>query len=335
MLIDRARIHVIAGQGGNGCVSFRREKYVPKGGPDGGDGGHGGSVSLEVDAHVRTLLDCREAPRYRAASGRAGSGNNRTGKDGEDLVIKVPPGTVVKDAESGDTVVDLVGVGTVWVAAQGGRGGRGNARFATSTHQAPRRADAGQSGQERWLELELKLIADLGLVGLPNAGKSTLLSRVTRARPRIADYPFTTLEPHLGIVVRDPERQFVVADLPGLIEGAHAGKGLGLEFLRHVERTRALAFLLDVTRPSPLEDLRLLENELSRYSDALAEKPRLVALTKADLLPPDQRAGAPGRAGLPEAILISAQSGEAMETWLERVWQLLAPVLAPEDAARE
>jgi GTPase len=335
VLIDRARIHVIAGQGGNGCVSFRREKYVPKGGPDGGDGGHGGSVSLEVDAHVRTLLDCREAPRYRADSGRAGSGNNRTGKDGEDLVIKVPPGTVVKDAESGDTVADLVGVGTVWVAAQGGRGGRGNARFATSTHQAPRRADAGESGQERWLELELKLIADLGLVGLPNAGKSTLLSRVTRARPRIADYPFTTLEPHLGIVVRDPERQFVVADLPGLIEGAHAGKGLGLEFLRHVERTRALAFLLDVTRPSPLEDLRLLENELSRYSDALVEKPRLVALTKADLLPPDQRAGAAGRAGLPEAILISAQSGEGMETWLERVWQLLAPVLAPEDAARE
>ena len=335
MLIDRARIHVVAGRGGDGCVSFRREKYVPKGGPDGGDGGQGGSVSLQVDPHVRTLLDCREAPRYRADSGRAGSGNNRTGKDGEDLVIKVPPGTVVKDAESGATLADLVDIGTLWVAASGGRGGRGNARFATSTHQAPRRADDGELGQERWLELELKLIADLGLVGLPNAGKSTLLSRVTRARPRIADYPFTTLEPHLGIVVRDPERQFVVADLPGLIEGAHAGKGLGLEFLRHVERTRALAFLLDVTRPSPRDDLRLLENELSRYSAALSEKPRLVALTKADLLPPDEHSGAAERAGLPEAILISAQSGEGMEAWLERAWQLLAPALAPEDATRE
>jgi len=334
-LIDRARIHVVAGRGGDGCVSFRREKYVPKGGPDGGDGGQGGSVSLQVDPHVRTLLDCREAPRYRADSGRAGSGNNRTGKDGEDLVIKVPPGTVVKDAESGATLADLVDIGTLWVAASGGRGGRGNARFATSTHQAPRRADDGELGQERWLELELKLIADLGLVGLPNAGKSTLLSRVTRARPRIADYPFTTLEPHLGIVVRDPERQFVVADLPGLIEGAHAGKGLGLEFLRHVERTRALAFLLDVTRPSPRDDLRLLENELSRYSAALSEKPRLVALTKADLLPPDEHSGAAERAGLPEAILISAQSGEGMEAWLERAWQLLAPALAPEDATRE
>jgi GTP-binding protein len=330
MLIDLARIHTIAGKGGDGCVSFRREKYVPKGGPDGGDGGDGGSVLLEVDAHIRTLLDCREQPRYRAHSGHPGSGNNRTGKDGEDLVIKVPPGTVVKDAESGGALADLVSPGERWEAARGGRGGRGNARFATATHQAPRRADPGEPGEERWLELELKLIADVGLVGLPNAGKSTLLSRISRARPRIADYPFTTLEPNLGIVARDAERQFVVADLPGLIDGAHQGKGLGHEFLRHVERTRVLVFLLDVSRPSPAEDLRLLENELACHSATLAQKPRMVTLSKADLLPPAAHAEAATRAGLPGALLISAHSGEAMEAWLEQVWQLLAPALAPE-----
>ena len=330
MLIDLARIHVIAGAGGNGCLSFRREKYVPKGGPDGGDGGRGGSVTLEVDAQVRTLLDCRQAPRYRARSGRAGSGNHRTGKDGEDVVIKVPPGTVVKDAESGEPLADLVDPGVRWVAARGGRGGRGNARFATATHQAPRRADPGEPGEERWLELELKLIADVGLVGLPNAGKSTLLARITRARPRIADYPFTTLEPNLGIVVRDAERQFVVADLPGLIEGAHAGKGLGLEFLRHIERTRVLVFLLDVTRPSPLEDLRLLERELARHSQDLAAKPRMVTLTKADLIAPGEQAGAATRAGLPGALLISAHSGLGLDVLLESAWRMLAPGRAPE-----
>ncbi len=332
MLIDLAKIHVIAGKGGDGCVSFRREKYVPKGGPDGGDGGHGGSVSLVVDGHVRTLLDCREAPRYRADSGRPGSGNNRTGKDGEDVLIKIPPGTVVKDAESGTVLADLVDMGSTWVAAGGGKGGRGNARFATSTHQAPRRADPGDPGEERWLELELKLIADVGLVGLPNAGKSTLLSRISRARPRIAEYPFTTLEPNLGIVVRDIERQFVVADLPGLIEGAHAGKGLGLEFLRHVERTRVLVFLLDVTRPDPAEDLAMLENELARYSAALGEKPRLVTLTKADALPADEHAGAASRAGLPEVLLISAHSGVGMDAWMEATWKLLESARTPEGA---
>jgi len=330
MLIDQAKIHVIAGKGGDGCVSCRREQYVPKGGPDGGDGGRGGSVVLVVDAHARTLLDCREAPRYRAESGRAGSGNNRTGKDGEDIVIRVPPGTVVKESAGGAPLVDLVDVGTTWVAARGGRGGRGNARFATPTRQAPRHAEPGAPGEDRWLELELKLIADVGLVGLPNAGKSTLLSRISRARPRIADYPFTTLEPNLGIVARDPERQFVVADMPGLIEGAHAGRGLGLEFLRHVERTRVLVFLLDVTRPAPAEDLAILERELAQHSAALAERPRLVTLTKADLLPPEDRADAAARVGLPDALLVSAHSGAGLDTWLEATWILLSRATAAE-----
>ncbi len=330
MLVDHARIHAIAGKGGAGCISFRREKYVPKGGPDGGDGGHGGSVVLEVDPHVRTLLDCREAPRYRADAGRAGSGNNRTGRDGDDLVIRVPAGTVVKDADSGEVLADLVRRGERWVAARGGRGGRGNTRFATPTHQAPRRADPGEQGGERMLELELKLIADVGLVGLPNAGKSTLLSRVSRARPKIADYPFTTLEPNLGIAALDLERSFVVADLPGLIEGASAGRGLGHQFLRHVERTRVLAFLLDVGAPEPLATLEMLEREIHQYSAALAEKPRLVVLTKSDLLSPEERAQAPARLGLPGAHLISAHSGDGLRELLECFWKEIAAAAAKE-----
>ena len=324
MLIDLARIHCVAGKGGAGCISFRREKYVPKGGPDGGDGGKGGDVWLEVDAHVRTLLDCREQPVYRAVHGRPGSGNNSSGKTGDDCIIRVPRGTVVKEAETGEVIADLLAPGDRFLAAKGGRGGRGNARFATPTHQAPRRADPGEGGGERHLELELKLIADIGLVGLPNAGKSTLLSRVTRARPKIADYPFTTLEPNLGIVALDVDRTFVIADLPGLIEGAHAGKGLGLQFLRHVERTRVLAFLVDATDEHPDATLALLEREITGYSDALAEKPRCVVLTKADILPPEDHAGAPARAGLPQARLISAHTGEGVRDLLEELWTLLA-----------
>jgi GTPase len=323
MLVDTARIHVIAGNGGPGCISFRREKFVPKGGPNGGDGGHGGSVVMNVDPHVRTLLDCREQPRYRADSGRPGSGNNRTGRDGEDLVILVPPGTVVKDAETGEIVADLVAAGETYAAAKGGIGGRGNARFATSTNQAPRRADAGRPGEERWLELELKLIADLGLVGLPNAGKSTLLSRVTRARPRIASYPFTTLEPNLGIATLDDERHIVVADLPGLIEGAHEGKGLGLQFLRHIERTRVLVFLIDVTSEDPAHDLEVLEREVSMHSAALMEKPRRIVLTKADLLTAEEQRGAPARAGLPDARLVSSHSGLGLHALLEDLWPVV------------
>ena len=332
MLVDTARIHVIAGNGGPGCISFRREKFVPKGGPNGGDGGRGGSVLLVVNPHVRTLLDCREQPRYRADSGRPGSGNNRTGRDGGDLVIELPPGTLVKDADTGETLADLVAGSDTFTAARGGRGGRGNARFATSTNQAPRRADSGRPGEERWLELELKLIADIGLVGLPNAGKSTLLSRVTRARPRIASYPFTTLEPNLGIAVLDDERHMVVADLPGLIEGAHQGRGLGLQFLRHLERTRALTFLIDVTSEHPAHDLEVLERELSMHSAELMEKPRRVVLTKADLLSPEARAEAPARAGLPEARLISAHTGEGLRAVLEDLWPLIAPAAGEDEA---
>ncbi|HTM56832.1 MAG TPA: GTPase ObgE [Candidatus Udaeobacter sp.] len=325
MLVDHARIHVVAGHGGSGSVSFRREKYVPKGGPDGGDGGRGGSVILCVDPHVRTLLDCREQPRYRADSGRSGAGANRSGKDGEDLVIRVPRGTVIKDAESGAVLADLVRSGDTFVAATGGRGGRGNARFATATHQAPRRAEPGGEGQERRLDLELKLIADVGLVGLPNAGKSTLLSRISRARPKIADYPFTTLEPNLGIVSLDEERQFVVADVPGIIEGAHEGRGLGIQFLRHLERTRALALLIDVTSEDARADRDLLLREMREYSDAFAAKPRIEALTKSDLLPPEARPQAAREAGLPEARLISAHSGDGVRALLEELWALIAP----------
>ena len=323
MLVDLAHIHAIAGRGGNGCVSFRREKYVPKGGPDGGDGGRGGSVVLQVDEHARTLLDCREQPRYRAENGRPGSGNNRSGKDGEDLIVRVPRGTVVKDGESGDVLADLLGPSEVYCAARGGRGGRGNARFATSTHQAPRHATPGEPGEEKRLELELKLIADVGLVGQPNAGKSTLLSRISRARPRIAAYPFTTLEPHLGIVSLDEQRQFVAADLPGLIEGAHQGKGLGPQFLRHVERTRVLVMLVDAGAEDSGADLATLERELELYSPALAAKPRIVALSKSDLLPAADRPESRAQAGVPRAMWISSHSGEGVRELLEEVWRQL------------
>jgi GTP-binding protein len=323
---------VIAGRGGAGCISFRREKYVPRGGPDGGDGGHGGSVYLDVNGRVRTLLDCREQPRYLAEKGRAGSGNRRSGKDGADLVVPVPAGTVVRDSTSGEVIADLVRAGERFLVARGGRGGRGNQHFATPTHQAPRRADPGEDGQERWIELELKLIADVGFVGPPNAGKSTLLARVSRARPRIADYPFSTLEPHLGIVVLDPERQFVAADLPGLIEGAHRGRGLGHQFLRHVERTRALAVLVDASGDSPRAELEAVERELEHYSPALLAKPRITVLTKADLLAPERHAGAAAAAGLPQARLISAHSGEGVAGLLEDLWKLIASTSADEPA---
>ena len=330
MFIDQAKIEVASGRGGAGCVSFRREKYVPKGGPDGGDGGRGGDVWIKVDPHVRTLLDCRETRRYRAQPGGAGSGNNRTGKNGADVIVWLPSGTVVRDANTGEVLGDLMAGGEGLRVARGGRGGRGNSQFATSTNQAPRRADPGGEGEERTLELELKLIADVGLVGLPNAGKSTLLARVSRARPKIADYPFTTLEPGLGIVKLDDERQFVAADIPGLIEGAHAGKGLGFQFLRHIERTRVLALLTDASSPDPDAEVALVERELREYSPALAAKPRVRVFTKLDVLSPEDRVALVERARAAGETAISAHSGEGVAELLEQLWRRLAP--APDEA---
>ena len=273
-----------AGDGGNGCVAFRREKYVPRGGPSGGDGGDGGDVVLESTEHLNTLLPFRYNREFRGERGRHGEGSNRHGREGEDTLIRVPVGTILFEEESGERLFDFTASGQRWVAARGGRGGRGNARFASSTNRAPRRADPGEAGEERRLRLELKLLADVGLVGFPNAGKSTLISRLSAAHPKIADYPFTTLEPCLGVVAVGEEESFVLADIPGLIEGAHQGHGLGTRFLRHIERTRLLVHLVDVsaTGRDPAEDFRVVRNELGQFSAALLEKPVVVVANKLD-----------------------------------------------------
>jgi GTPase len=289
MFVDQVKMYIQSGGGGNGCKSFRREKFVPNGGPDGGDGGRGGDVVCLVEPHLATLLDHRYQQHANAGRGEHGKGKNRTGSNGEDFTLKVPPGTVIKDAESGTILADLTDPGERVVIASGGRGGRGNARFATPTNRAPERADPGQPGVEMEVELELKLIADVGLVGHPNAGKSTLLSRISAAHPKIADYPFTTLQPNLGIVPYQDFGSFVVADIPGLIEGAHEGKGLGFQFLRHVERTRVLLFMVDVSSPDPEGDLEILRGELEHFSPALLNKPALLAATKIDAVPPEDR----------------------------------------------
>lgn len=284
MFIDEVRIWVKAGDGGNGCMAFRREKYVPRGGPSGGDGGHGGDVILEASVHYNTLLHFRYNPEHRAGRGRHGEGSNRTGHDGKPVTLPVPVGTVVYDGDSGELLHDFILADEQFVVAHGGRGGRGNARFATSTHQAPTEHEPGKPGEERRLRLELKLLADVGLVGFPNAGKSTLISCISAARPKIADYPFTTLEPHLGVVSFE-DRSFVVADIPGLIEGAHAGHGLGIQFLRHIERTRLLAHLVDVSEFSgrdPVHDFEVVLEELADFSEALVKKPMIVVATKMD-----------------------------------------------------
>ncbi|MGO9641545.1 MAG: GTPase ObgE [Candidatus Acidiferrales bacterium] len=290
MFVDEAKIHVKAGNGGNGCVAFRREKFVPRGGPSGGDGGSGGSILLEATLHDNTLLRYRFNREFRADRGRHGEGSNRTGHSGDDMVLAVPIGTLVFDEDSGESLADFTAAGQRVMVARGGRGGRGNQHFAKPWHQAPRESEEGQSGEERRLRLELKLLADVGLVGFPNAGKSTLISRISAARPKIADYPFTTLEPHLGVVSEgDPAhgngRTFVVADLPGLIEGAHAGAGLGTRFLRHIERTRLLVHLIDTSDASerdPVRDYEIIRGELAAFSAELAAKPEIVVATKLD-----------------------------------------------------
>ncbi len=286
MFIDRAKIHVKGGDGGNGVTAFRREKFVPRGGPSGGDGGNGGSVYIESTEGLNTLLHFRYNPEHVAGRGKHGEGAKRHGANGEDIVIHVPVGTVIIDEMTGEVVHDFVRPGDRTAIAVGGRGGRGNAQFATSTNRAPRRHEEGRPGQERWLQLELKLIADAGLVGLPNAGKSTLISRISAARPKIAGYPFTTLEPHLGVVDLGDFKTIVVADIPGLIEGAHAGAGLGDRFLRHVERTKLLVHLVDVSgqMSDPVADYGTVAREIEAYSYKVALKPKVVVATKIDAL---------------------------------------------------
>jgi GTP-binding protein len=297
MFIDEARIRVKAGNGGNGCMAFRREKFVPRGGPSGGDGGRGGDVIMESSERHNTLVHFRFNPEYKAERGRHGEGSNKTGREGESIVLKVPVGTIVYDETTGELVHDFSHPDERIVIARAGRGGRGNARFATSTHQAPREHEEGVPGEERALRLELKLLADVGLVGYPNAGKSTLISRISAARPKIADYPFTTLEPNLGVVVAgEPpdEISFVVADIPGLIEGASAGAGLGTQFLRHIERTRFLAHLVDVSdasgRPDPVKDYEVITRELANFGAGLDSKPTIVVASKMDVVNTDKLA---------------------------------------------
>ncbi len=286
MFVDEIDIFVKGGDGGAGCVSFRREKFVPRGGPDGGDGGDGGSVWLEADPALTTLLDYHYKRHYYAERGQHGEGSNRHGASGSDLTLRVPLGTIVTDRDTSEHLGDLTAPGERLLAIRGSRGGRGNARFATSTNRAPRRADLGRPGPGRWLHLELKLLADVGVIGFPNAGKSTLVSRLSAAKPKIADYPFTTLAPTLGIVRVDDERTFVIADLPGLIPGAAEGKGLGHQFLRHTERTRLLLHMLDLdpqTGRDPIDDLRVINRELAAYSPELAARPQIVVANKTDL----------------------------------------------------
>lgn len=285
--VDEVRIRLEAGKGGNGCMSFRREKYVPRGGPDGGDGGRGADIYFEASERKHTLLDFRYRHYFRAPSGKHGQGQNRHGRSGEDLIIEVPVGTVVKDRDTGGILADLTQAGEKWLAAAGGRGGKGNARFVTSTRRVPRFAEDGGEGDQKELVLELKLLADVGLVGFPNAGKSTLITAISAARPKIADYPFTTLAPNLGVVQYEDSTPFVVADIPGLIEGAHEGAGLGTRFLRHIERTRILLHLVDVSQIDPEDPLRpykQIEHELNSYSEEIRQKQTVIALNKIDLI---------------------------------------------------
>ena len=328
MLIDRAIVRVVGGTGGSGASSFARFKYKPKGGPDGGDGGRGGSVYVKADPNLATLLDYRYRTLWKADRGEHGKGATKTGASSPDIYLPIPPGTVVRDATTGDLIGEVLEAGDTLQVARGGRGGRGNARFATSTHQAPREWEPGEEGEDRQIELVLKLIADVGLVGEPNAGKSTLLSVVSAAHPKIADYPFTTLEPNLGVVGLSGHRSYVVADIPGIIEGAHQGKGLGLRFLQHVERTRVLAFLIPLDSEDPQATYDRLRSEVRQYSSALADKEHVVVLTKRDLLPADH---ALPEVRAPEALgvrAVSSAAGSGLDELKEYLWKLVGEAKA-------
>ena len=319
MFLDEARIYVKAGDGGNGCLAFRREKYVPRGGPSGGDGGRGGDVTLVSSEHLNTLLHLSYNPEHKAQRGRHGEGSNRSGAEGRSIEVQVPVGTVVYDEATGEKLHDFTQNGERFLVARGGRGGRGNQHFATSTHQAPTEHEPGKPGEEYRLRLELKLLADVGLVGFPNAGKSTLISRISAARPKIADYPFTTLEPNLGVVKLADSRSFVVADIPGLIAGAHLGAGLGIQFLRHVERTRLLVHLVDVSETTgrdPVQDFHVILQELASFSEELAAKPMFLVASKIDAAQDPARVAAledvARERGLP-FFRISSVTGEGLE----------------------
>jgi len=332
MFIDSARISVKSGDGGNGCISFRREKYVPKGGPNGGDGGKGGNVIFKADNSLSTLIDFRYKRNYKAQNGKHGMGGDKTGKNGDDIIIRVPCGSIFKDANTGYILADLISNGEEYIAAKGGKGGKGNSHFATATNQTPRYAEDGQKGEELEIEIELKLLADIGLVGLPNAGKSTLISKISAAKPKIADYPFTTLIPNLGIVRYKDFQSFVVADIPGLIEVAHLGKGLGLKFLKHIERTKALLFLVDSTlipfKENKSEDFDILYNELKGYDEKLLDKPKMICFTKIDAITDKQKKELSkvkfgGKKEKITVLKISAISGENLKKLLDELWMLI------------
>lgn len=340
MFIDRVKIRVKAGQGGNGCVGFRREKNVPRGGPDGGDGGRGGNVIAQAHEHLNTLVRQYYAQHYDADKGKHGSGNNRHGKHGDDAIIQLPPGTIIRDLDSHELLADLTTPGQTVVLANGGLGGRGNARFKSSTNQTPRVAEKGEPGESKALELELRLIADVGLVGYPNAGKSSLLARVSAAKPKIADYPFTTLSPNLGVVRVAEEKSFVMADIPGLIEGAHSGVGLGDEFLRHISRTRVLIHIVDaasVDGRDPVEDYEKINEELALYDPKLVGLPQIVVANKIDL--PQAESGVQKLQehleNTREVIPISAATGEGITPLLYSAFELLEEAISSEDAQKD
>lgn len=322
MFVDYAKIKIIAGKGGNGCVSFRREKYIPKGGPDGGNGGRGGSIIFKVDPQLHTLQDVKYHKQYHAENGRDGSGARKTGRDGKDIIILVPPGTIFKFKGEKQTIADLVETGEEFISANGGQGGRGNSEFATSTHQTPTKAEPGRRGEEFTYEIELKVLADVGLVGLPNAGKSTLLSKLSSAHPKIADYPFTTLQPHLGIVKYSNYQSFVMADIPGLIEGASKGKGLGIQFLKHIERTSILALLIECTDENPASTLETLLKEMAAFSSEMMNKPRLVVMSKQDIFQNDHEE-LPTELSGEKVLSISSITGEGLDILMAELAEMM------------